>query len=390
MNEPETRRKFLKQCLMGGCGVALGLSAGKNLLFGDSAAESKDFLGGAKTSAGVMSLKEALWYEALGDSAEVTCLLCPRECVLGEGATGNCRARTAKKGKLYTLAYGNPCAVHLDPIEKKPLYHFLPGTTAFSIATAGCNMHCLNCQNWEISQSSPNETNNLDMPPSAVVDSAKMQRAASIAYTYSEPVVFYEYTFDTAEIARKHGLKNVLVTAGYINRDPLRQLCKVTDGAHVDLKSFNEDFYRRVCRTSLKPVLETLRTMKEEGVWVEVTRLVIPTLSDDINDIREMAKWMVANLGADTPLHLLRFHPAHKLTNLPLTPAQTLKQAKDAAREAGLNYVYVGNLPGNESSDTICPACKKTVIVREGFLVVKNNLKNGVCECGKRIAGVWV
>jgi len=335
--------------------------------------------------------KEAMWYETngVGKDKLVYCKLCPHECILSEGDRGFCRARAVKDSKLYTLTYGNPCAVHEDPIEKKPLFHFLPSSPIVSIATAGCNMRCLNCQNWEISQSRPEDTRNYDLPPQSLVAFTKGLRAPSIAYTYSEPIIFYEYTYESSLQAHAAGIRNVLVSAGYIEPQPLRKLCTVTDAANVDLKVFNDRTYRYLVGGKLAPVLKCLEIMKEEGVWLEITRLLVPTYSDDLTDIKEMSKWIVSALGPDTPLHLSRFHPAHKLLRLPPTPLKTLLDAEKIAKDSGINFVYVGNVPGAGKEDTLCPKCKQTVIRREGFVVLSNMLRDGKCPCGSLIAGVW-
>ncbi len=320
---------------------------------------------------------------------KVQCGLCPRLCVLAPGQRGFCRARENLDGELVTLVYGNPCAVHIDPVEKKPLSHVLPGSKTFSIATAGCNLRCRFCQNWEISQRSPEETRNFHLPPADVVTQAKRHGCLSIAYTYTEPIIFYEYVFDTSVRARDEGLKNIMVTAGYINEQPLRELCPVIDAANVDLKG-DEEYYRKVVGGTLGPVLRTLEVMREMGVWVEVTNLIVPTLNDRPEQIGWLAGWVHDHLGADTPLYFSRFQPLYQLRNLPPTPAEKLRQARKIALEKGLRYVYVGNIPGDPGENTVCPNCKKTVIARTGYLVRENNLKDGKCRyCGEKIPGFW-
>lgn len=323
-------------------------------------------------------------------SNTVQCVLCPRRCRLGPDMRGDCRARINLNGKLHTLVYGNPCAVHIDPIEKKPIFHMLPGSTSFSIATAGCNLHCKYCQNWSISQVPPEETENREMPPEKVVEFALDSGCQSISYTYSDPVVFYEYTLDTAILAKQKGLKNVIVTAGYINPDPLRELCKWIDAAHIDLKGFTEEFYQNTCSATLQPVLNTIKTAKEEGVWVEIINLIVPTLNDDFNKIEEMCLWIKNTVGKDVPLHFSRFYPMYKLKNLALTPDETLTKARDIALNTGLNYVYIGNIPGSPGECTYCPQCKKIVVGRIGYSIKEYNLTNGKCKfCGKEIPGIW-
>ena len=381
------RRGFMKRYVMGGCGLALGIYAVRDLLSGEGAGGLRvGFRNDAPAELGKWS-HEAAWYEAAGEV--VRCLLCPHECILGENDRGFCRTRVVKGGILHTLAYGNPCAVHVDPIEKKPLHHFLPGSRIYSVATAGCNLRCLNCQNWEISQARPEDTQNHDLMPEELARTVAEHGIPSIAYTYSEPIVFYEYVRDTAARARELGIRNVLVTAGYISDEPLRELCRVVDAANVDLKSFDEGFYKKVTGAKLKPVLRALEVMVEEGVWVEVTRLIVPAHSDDARDLREMCRWIVRALGPDVPLHLSRFHPAYRLEGLPPTPVETLERARDIAREAGIRHVYVGNVPGHSGQVTHCPACEREVVVRQGYAPPRISLVNGRCPCGESIPGVW-
>lgn len=319
----------------------------------------------------------------------IMCLLCPNECVIKEGERGDCRSRIVKKSRLYSISYGNPCTISSDPVEKKPLYHFLPGTAAFSIATAGCNLACLNCQNWTISQTSPDKTSNHDLPPARVVSEASINGCKSIAYTYSEPNTFYEYVYDTSKIARENGIKNVMVSNGYINPEPLKKLCKYIDAANIDLKSFNENTYMKLNGGKLQPVLDALRIYRDEGVWLEVTALIVPGWTDKPDEIREMCKWLSTNGFKDVPLHISRFHPQYKLEHLPPTPVNILNTAAKIASQEGLNYVYIGNVPGNNTTDTLCPVCGKKMIVRKGYRIEENNIKNGKCSCGKVIPGVW-
>jgi pyruvate formate lyase activating enzyme len=319
----------------------------------------------------------------------VVCRICPNECTLKEGELSDCRNRIVRKSKLYTMAFGNPCAVNLDPIEKKPLYHYLPGSSSFSIATAGCNFACLNCQNWTISQTSPDKTRNFDLPPADVVANAVSNNCRSIAYTYSEPVTYYEYVLETSKLARAQGIRNIMVSNGYINREPLKELCRYIDGANIDLKSFDDGTYLKLTGGKLQPVLDTLKIYRDEGVWLEITNLVVPGWSDKPDEIKMMCKWLADNGFTDTPLHFSRFQPQYKLEHLPPTPAGILNTAASIAREAGLKYVYVGNLPGAGISDTVCPSCKQKVIERSGFTVIANRLKEGRCSCGTAIRGVW-
>ncbi len=320
----------------------------------------------------------------------VRCQICPNECTLKEGELSDCHNRRVYQGKLYSIAYGNPCAIHVDPIEKKPLYHYLPDTDAFSIATAGCNLACLNCQNWTISQSSPEETENYDLMPPLVVKQAQKQNCRSIAYTYSEPITWYEYVFDTGKIAREAGIRNVLISAGYIYRDPLRNLCKVIDAANIDLKSMDDAIYLKLNAGKLEPVLNTLKTLKDEGVWLEITNLVIPSWTDDLDMIRRMCGWLTQNGFVDTPLHFSRFHPQYKLQRLPATPLKTLKAAKEIALSEGLKFIYIGNVPGSNDANTVCPNCQEILVERSGYTIKSMKITDGACPyCSESIPGVW-
>ena len=378
-----SKREFLRLCCLGAGSCMFGPGPGRTL-----PPEIKSLLGLPPTEGPGKWSKEALFYEST--SAGLHCLKCPHGCVLGSGDTGRCRNRVNIGGKLYSIAYGNPCAVHIDPIEKKPLFHFLPSTQAFSIAAAGCNLRCLNCQNWEISQMSPNETENVDLMPENVVEECASTGCASIAYTYSEPVTFYEYAFDTAVLAHRRKLRNIWKSSGYINEAPLRKLCRVIDAANIDLKSFDDRVYFELNSARLEPVLRTLKVFREEGVWLEITNLVIPTWTDDMDMIRRMAEWLCTNGLQDSPLHFSRFTPLYKLTQLPPTPVSTLEKARSVAMKAGLHYVYIGNVPGHEAENTFCPRCGRVVLERRGFTVLKKEIENGKCKgCGEKIPGVW-
>ncbi|MBN1143484.1 MAG: AmmeMemoRadiSam system radical SAM enzyme [Bacteroidales bacterium] len=332
--------------------------------------------------------KECFYYEITPRGLK--CQLCPNECILKPGDTSLCRNRVNFRDKLYSIAYGNPCAMHVDPIEKKPFYHFLPGSRSFSIATAGCNFACLNCQNWAISQASPKETRNYDLMPPRVVEETSKYNCVSIAYTYSEPVTFYEYVYDTSVIAHSKGIRNVIVSNGYINEKPLRNLCKVIDGATIDLKSFDNTTYLKLNAGELQPVLNSLKIFKEEGVWLEISNLVIPGWSDNLDMIKRMCDWLAQSGLQDTPLHFLRFQPMYKLSQLPPTPVQVLQKAKKIAQQAGIRFVYIGNIGGSEEISTYCPRCKKLIIERKGHTVTANHMKASNCGfCGEKIPGVW-
>ncbi len=320
----------------------------------------------------------------------IMCRICPNECVLKEGELSKCNNRKVHDSKLYTLAFGNPCSVNVDPVEKKPLYHFLPGSKAFSIATAGCNLVCLNCQNWTISQTSPDKTRNYDMMPEKVVEECIKNNCSSIAYTYSEPTSFYEYVFETATLARSSGIKNIFKSNGYINSEPLKKLCSVIDAANIDLKAFSESTYLKLTGGKLQPVLNSLKVLKDMGIWLEITNLVIPDWTDNPDDIRNMCKWLSDNGFKNTPIHFSRFYPLHKLEQLPPTPVEILNSAYSIATEEGLKYVYTGNVPGNEISNTKCPSCNSTIIVRQGYRISANTIAAGKCnKCGSTIEGVW-
>ena len=343
----------------------------------------------AQIRAADLSMREAMYYKKMA-GGKVRCTLCPNLCLLAEGERGSCRVRANIGGKLRTLVYGRVVATHDDPIEKKPLFHYLPGTRSFSIATAGCNLGCIFCQNWEISQAFPEKAYHQTVTPEQVVATAKRRGCKTIAYTYTEPTIFYEFMLDCAKLAHKEGLKNVWVTCGYINPEPLRELCKVMDAANIDLKGYSEEFYNEYCGASLEPVLTTLKITKEAGVWVEVTNLVIPGANDDEKTIREMCRWYMKNLGPDVPLHFSRFSPKYRMRHASYTPPATLEMAARIARDAGIRYVYIGNMPTESGEDTFCPYCKRRLVNRVRYLIAENKIKNGCCPyCGKKIPGVW-
>ncbi len=373
-----TKRDFLRLCGTGFC----MLSAGHVFGFPESSHAQA-------AKKGLIKTKLSPYFTPL-EGGEIRCELCPHRCRVAKGKRGICRVRENRDGKYYSLVYANPCAVHLDPIEKKPFSHVLPGTTSFSLATAGCNFQCKFCQNWEISQVSPEDVYNFEAPPELIVNRAKEVGARSIAYTYVEPTIFYEYMTDICQLTKKAGLLNVYHSNGFINPAPLKNLCKVLDAANIDLKGFTENFYRELCSGELTPVLETLKTLKHEKVHVEITNLVIPTKNDEMPVIKEMCLWIRKELGSDTPLHFSRFYPLYKLKTLPPTPVSTLDQARAVALSAGLEYVYVGNIPGHEGENTFCPKCKKMIIQRTGYMVGEVNVKAGKCGyCGKPIPGIW-
>jgi len=374
-NHTLSRRLFLKASA---CGALLwGLAGFSPSAFAQR--EKKGFIG-TKLSPHFLPL----------DNQRIQCQLCPRQCRVTNGQRGFCGVRENRDGKYYSLVYGNPCAVHVDPVEKKPFYHLLPASTSFSIATAGCNFRCKFCQNWEISQTTPDETYNVELPPEKVVALAKRAGSRSIAYTYVEPTIFFEYMVDTARLAKKEGILNVCHSNGFINPAPLKELCQVLDAANIDLKGFTEDYYSSMSQGRLAPVLQTLKTLKNEGVLVEITNLVVPTKNDDAETMSKMCAWIRSELGADTPVHFSRFYPLYKLRNLPPTPVSTLEKNRQIAIDAGLEYVYIGNVPGHEGERTYCPRCKKLLILRQGYSIGEVHLAKGKCKfCGKPISGIW-
>lgn len=342
-----------------------------------------------KTSNCSNKMKEAVYYKKIGEK-NVQCILCPHFCFLKENETGRCRVRKNIKGILYSLSYEQPVAINLDPIEKKPLYNFLPGTIAFSIGMAGCNSRCLHCQNWEMSQRGPEEIPAPKVSAKEIMREALKSKCPTISYTYSEPLVSYEYVLDIAKLAKKVGLKNTIVSNGFINPAPLKELCKYIDGANIDLKSISDKFYREICGVRVSPVLEALKILKWGGVWIEIANLIIPTLNDKEEDIKNLVKWVKENLGTKVPLHFTAFYPCYKLSHLPSTPLETLKKARKIALQEGLKYVYTGNIQDEDGESTFCPKCGKLVIKRRLFSVIENNLKNGKCKyCNREIDGFW-
>ena len=333
--------------------------------------------------------REGFLYTKL-EGNKVVCRICPNGCVLSEGDRSVCRSKVNMGGTLYSLTYGNPCSVNIDPIEKKPLFHFMPKTQAFSIAAAGCNLRCMNCQNWEISQVTPEEVRTYELFPPDVVKAAKKYQAASIAYTYSEPTSFFEYMIDTARLAKDQGLYNLWISNGYINRKPLLELCGVLDAANVNLKSFDDDIYRRLNGGRLEPVLSTFRIMHGEGVHFEITNLVVPGYTDDKEMVKRMCSWILENLGQDHPLHFLRFFPRYKLDRLPPTPVATLEEFRRTAIKEGIRYVYLGNVPEHEGNNTYCHNCGKLLVERKGYYIPTYHIEEGRCTfCKSEIPGIW-
>jgi pyruvate formate lyase activating enzyme len=377
------RREFLKYTALGASSLALSsLPLGSRVLNLCPQAHAFEL-------ARDLSNQEARYYRKLDDLI-AECELCPRNCKVADRERGYCGVRENRGGVYYTLVYSRPCSLNIDPIEKKPLFHFLPGTTAFSMATAGCNVNCKFCQNWDISQVRPEQTRNYDLPPQELVELALQYKAPTIAYTYSEPIIFYEYMYDTAKLGHQRGVRSVMISGGYIREKPLVDLVGHLDAVKIDLKAFTESYYKDVCHGELKPVLDCLVTLKKQGIWTEIVYLVVPTLNDRKSEIADMSAWILENLGPDVPVHFTRFHPMYLLKNLPSTPVKTLEMARRTALDKGLNYVYIGNVPGHEGENTYCPGCGKIIIQRVGFRILKNEVVSGKCRhCGKAIPGVW-
>ncbi len=336
-------------------------------------------------------MKEAFLYDRL-EGLRVRCNLCSHYCVIDDGRQGRCGVRENREGTLFSLVYGRPIARSIDPIEKKPLFHFLPGSLSYSLATVGCNLTCLHCQNAEISQM-PTDLGRIAggrAEPREIVREALDHGCASISYTYTEPTVFAEYVCDIGKLAHQSGIKNVLVTNGFMSPQAVARLGPLIDAANVDLKAFSESFYKDICGARLKPVLESILGLKEQGVFVELTTLLIPGANDSEEELAELAAWIASGPGVDTPWHVSRFHPTYRLIDRGPTPAASLDAAFKIGRRAGLKYIYLGNVPGRGGEDTLCPSCKAGLISRRGFTVLENNLKAGACpECGLAVPGVF-
>lgn len=373
-----SRRSFLK--IASSAGLVLGLpvinwSEGASLL--------------AATGNDDRFVREARYWEKL-EHKQIRCKLCPRHCVIDDHERGYCGVRENRNGKYYTLVYSRAATYHIDPIEKKPLFHFYPGSMAFSIATAGCNLNCKFCQNWQISQVTPEQVDSYYLPPQKLARLAKEYGTKSIAYTYNEPTIFYEYMYDTALAGHEEGVKSVVITAAYIEQDPVSELSRVVDAIKVDLKAFTEKYYQEVVHGELKPVLKALETIRAQGTWLEIVYLVVPTLNDDEKEIKALSRWIKKYLGPDVPIHFTRFYPQYLLKNLPPTPVSTLDRCKAIADAEGLHFVYVGNVPGHPAENTYCPHCGKVLVERIGFTVKSMKIKDGRCPyCHTPIPGIW-
>jgi len=331
----------------------------------------------------------AKWWEPL-DSGKVLCRLCPRFCRIGEGQHGFCFVRRNEGGKLYLTAYGTPTGFAIDPIEKKPLNHFLPGTPVLSFGTAGCNLGCRFCQNWDMSKARLDEIRSVKATPEQIVQLALKHNCPSIAYTYNEPIIFGEFLIDVAKLARERGIKNVMVTNGYITSEAREEIFHHIDAANIDLKAFTDEFYLKLTFAHLAEVLDTIRWLvNETDVWVEITTLIIPGHNDNTEEIGQMVDWILDNCGDDVPLHFTSFHPDFKMTDTPPTPPETLTRARKLAIEKGIKYVYVGNVYDTDGQTTYCPDCGRKLIERGWHSVISMNLKDGRCQCGQEISGMF-
>jgi pyruvate formate lyase activating enzyme len=373
-----TRRGFLKFCgsTLTTCAVCSFPLAERNILFANAARKKE------------RGVKEAMYYEKL-EEKKVRCRLCPQECRVADLERGTCGVRENRDGTYYTLVHSTPCSAHVDPIEKKPLFHYYPTTKSFSIATAGCNMVCKFCQNWEISQKRPEQVRSIDLPPERVIWAAKQNFCKTVAHTYTEPVVFFEYMLDCAVVGKEKGVPNVMISNGYILEKPMRELCKYLGAVKIDLKAFTDKFYKEMCAGTLRPVLDTLTILKDEGTWFEIVVLIIPTLNDSKEEIDRMTKWIVKELGPDVPVHFSRYYPTFMLKTIPPTPPETVLRARNIAMENGVKFVYVGNML-SDAENTFCPKCGKVLIERLRYVCRPKGMKGNKCKyCGETIPGVF-
>jgi pyruvate formate lyase activating enzyme len=378
---PLDRRLFLKCALASG--AALGISGVAQPVAGMGSGAASG------TQDDARFIVEAKFYQKLAER-KIKCKLCPRECTVGDKERGYCGVRENRGGVYYTLVHSRVCAAHVDPVEKKPLFHYLPGSIAFSLATAGCNVNCKFCQNWDISQSRPEQIPAEYLPPQRVAEIAKQYNCPTIAYTYSEPVIFSEFLMDAADAGHAAGIRSIVVSNGYMQEEALKTAYGKMDAVKIDLKSFSESYYRQVVTGQLKPVLNSLVTLRKMNKWTEIVYLVLPTLNDSDQEFRGLAQWVKTNLGPDVPLHFTQFHPEYLLKNLPITPVPTLERAKAIADAEGLHYVYIGNVPGHPAQNTYCPKCRKMLVERVGFTASKMLISKNSCPfCQHPIPGIW-
>ncbi len=380
------RTNMNRRSFLGTCGRCALMAAGSQVIAPNVFRSAANAL---EIKKGLIGARLSPYFTALPEG-RVRCELCPRRCETSKGERGYCRVRENRDGKYYSLVYGNPCAVHVDPVEKKPLFHVLPSTTSFSIATAGCNFNCKFCQNWEISQASPEDTLNYEFSPEQVVERALQYRCASIASTYVEPTIFIEYMIEIGKQAKQKRILNVMHSNGYINQAPLDDLCEHLDAACIDLKGITEEYYRDMTEGTLGPVLATLKHLRRRSIHTEIVNLVVPGKNDGMDKIKALSRWVLEELGPEVPLHFSRFYPLYKLKSLEPTPVSTLEQAWNTACKEGLKFVYIGNLPGHPAENTLCPSCGQVVIERVGYSIKKISLKDGKCTgCGRKIPGIW-
>jgi len=382
MTEPELHRRQLLVALASGA-VAICCP---RLAFAQDESLGASLESGPATG---LSAHPARWWKSAGE-LRIECELCPNKCRVADRERGTCGVRENRDGKYYTLVYGRPCAMHIDPVEKKPFFHVLPGTTAVSLAAPGCNIQCKFCQNWEISQVRPEQVQTYAKSPESIVEAARRFGSPTVACTYSEPVVWSEYVFDIAAATKKAGLRTLMVSNGFIEPGAMNDLCGVLGAVKIDLKGMTEKFYKEQCVGKLAPVLDTLRLLVKRQIWTEIVTLVIPGLNDSEQEARELARFVRKDLGPDVPVHFTRFHPSYRLQNIPSTPVSTLTRARDAAIAEGLHYVYVGNVPGHPGNNTYCPGCKKMLIRRISMTTLENRIKSGHCpDCKRSIPGIW-
>jgi len=414
-NQNLTRREFLKWgssfgILLGGTTIALSNSIPLSYLLGTvrKSTDVLDYLDELKKSAPLarfwtstsLSEKKCETCHISDDISPdmdydhgeniLKCLLCAQGCTIKEDERGKCRTRINLNGELRTLVYGRPISIHIDPIEKKPLFHFLPGSQAFSLSTSGCPLSCKFCQNWQISQAKPEDYPVQFTPPKRIVNSTLSRNVPVIAFTYNEPTVSTEYLLDIANLAKKQNLRSVIISCGFMNSEPLTEMCECLDAIKIDLKGFSEDFYRTICQAELKPVLRSIKQVSRCNTHLEIVNLVVPTLNDSEEMLSKLAEWIAGEVGPDVPIHFTRFHPDYKLLNLPPTPIATLELARNIAMDKGIHYVFVGNVPGHPGNNTFCPSCNQVLIKRTGFFILEIHLNNGKCKyCNFPIAGIW-
>lgn len=379
------RRHFLQCLAAGGCAACLAEMTIDLSLAQDPASGA----GMIEPTVGDLPMRPARWWKAI-DGGRVECELCPQACRVADRERGECGVRENRGGEYYTLVHSRACSLHLDPIEKKPFYHVLPGQAALSVAAPGCNIECKFCQNWQIAQVRPEQVETVELPPEHLVRLARRHGAPTIACTYSEPVVWAEYVHDIARAGNKQGVRTLLVSNGYINPGPMAEIIEDLAAVKIDLKAFTREFYRETCSGELQPVLDTLELLRKKKVWTEIVVLVIPTLNDSDQELERLTGFVAKQLGADVPVHFTRFHPSYRLQNLPPTPVRTLERAREIGLEQGLHFVYVGNVPGHPGNHTYCPSCGKLLIRRIGYKVLATGLKDGHCPaCKTLVPGVW-